>query len=396
MPTVDSVSALPLNAWVAGGGSTLTEQNQRQVEPQAKRRLDLLDYLRFAAASMVVAFHYLVGSVNTNRLDVSPSGLAPIAKYGYLGVDLFFLISGFVIMESARGKTARQFAVARAKRLYPAYWAAVLITAAAIMIFGSHVGLSVSLGQVAANLSMMQGLAGIPPVDSVYWSLLFELEFYGMVFFLLLLRQGHRIGRLLPWWAILMLVVSIAAPGLETKPFLGGYFAYFATGALIAEVRRFGPSFARVVGLIAAAATVLAWAPKSAKLFAEATSVYLSPSVVIGVVALCMLLVAAMWLPLVAGRALPRAALLGALTYPLYLLHANFGYIVMDPWINDHNRLGVYALTYLLMLALAWAVHYGVERRRFWRPLFELTVGRIVGLADRPSRTETNPERVMP
>lgn len=44
------------------------------------------------------------------------------ARFGYLGVDLFFLIGGFVIMMSAAHGTAQAFTASRAGRLLPAFW----------------------------------------------------------------------------------------------------------------------------------------------------------------------------------------------------------------------------------------------------------------------------------
>ena len=50
--------------------------------------------------------------------------IANVTKYGYLGVNLFLLISGFVILVSSDGKSPRQFVISRIVRLYPTYWVA--------------------------------------------------------------------------------------------------------------------------------------------------------------------------------------------------------------------------------------------------------------------------------
>jgi peptidoglycan/LPS O-acetylase OafA/YrhL len=68
-----------------------------------QHRLQWLDYARFCAAFSVLSFHYLFMGATNGKIR-SISGFDPlggIAAYGYLGVDIFFIISGFVIIYSA-------------------------------------------------------------------------------------------------------------------------------------------------------------------------------------------------------------------------------------------------------------------------------------------------------
>src|SRR5688500_9728869 len=86
-------------------------------------RLPGIDLLRIVAALWVLFFHYLYLFPANGRL---PGALAAdpvqgVAAHGYLGVELFFVISGFVITLSAEGRTRAEFAVARAIRLWPAF-----------------------------------------------------------------------------------------------------------------------------------------------------------------------------------------------------------------------------------------------------------------------------------
>ena len=83
--------------------------------PEVKQsHIATLDLLRLVAALAVVAFHYLFrGAAAGGYLAEGYPEAAPFAIYGYLGVNLFFLISGFVIAWSAQGRSWESFAVAR-------------------------------------------------------------------------------------------------------------------------------------------------------------------------------------------------------------------------------------------------------------------------------------------
>jgi peptidoglycan/LPS O-acetylase OafA/YrhL len=94
-------------------------------------RLTTIDGLRLVAALMVAAYHFLGTPTphfwgRTELRDLAPF-LHEIGGYGWLGVEFFFLISGFVICMSCWGRTPAQFAVSRISRLFPAYWCAVLL-----------------------------------------------------------------------------------------------------------------------------------------------------------------------------------------------------------------------------------------------------------------------------
>ena len=67
-----------------------------------------IDLLRLLAALAVVFYHYTYrGYMANNYSPVAFPALAPVTKYGYLGVELFFIISGYVVLRSAQGKTVR-------------------------------------------------------------------------------------------------------------------------------------------------------------------------------------------------------------------------------------------------------------------------------------------------
>ena len=125
-------------------------------------RLRHIDTLRGVAVLAVVAQHIL-----------EDTGFTPFVSLGRFGVLLFFLISGYVIPFSFSGeRPLRRFAIARAFRLYPAYWASL---AAAVIVEGAG-----TPETVMVNTTMLQRLFAVPDVVGVYWSLFYELCFYGL------------------------------------------------------------------------------------------------------------------------------------------------------------------------------------------------------------------------
>src|SRR5689334_21950406 len=89
-------------------------------------RLLELDVLRGLAAFGVLCYHY----TTHHTLLFSPT-IKPLFNfpYGVYGVELFFMISGFVIfMTLENTKRPLDFIVSRFSRLYPCYWASVILT----------------------------------------------------------------------------------------------------------------------------------------------------------------------------------------------------------------------------------------------------------------------------
>jgi peptidoglycan/LPS O-acetylase OafA/YrhL len=140
-----------------------------------QKRFGELDALRGIAALMVVFFHF---TMNYNALF----------KFGVAGVDLFFIISGFVIFMSINNtKTAKDFIISRVSRLYPTYWTCVTFTFICIIFYHlleNKIFSNAIFIKYLGNLTMFQKYLRMSDMDDSYWTMIIEMLFY--IFILLL------------------------------------------------------------------------------------------------------------------------------------------------------------------------------------------------------------------
>ena len=331
-------------------------------------RVGELDLLRFSAALMVVLFHYGFRGYAADNLSSMPYlAMKPVLKYGFLGVELFFMISGFVILMTASSGSLRKFAISRIVRLYPAYWACCTITFLTILALGGE-RFTATFSQYLINMTMLNEFIGVPSIDGVYWSLAVELKFYGLVAFILLIRQIHHAQWLLVAWLAATMVTMIFPVSWAIRWILiADYSTYFIAGATCYLIYSQGASLPRL--LIFLAAWLLAikssikYAPGLERQFKES----FDPAVIALLVSSFFVLMLLVSLRKTFGMARKNWVVIGALTYPLYLLHQKIGYMIFNvayPGINMHI---VFWATVLFMLLLAYAIHRQVERR-FARP----------------------------
>lgn len=157
-----------------------------------------LDLIRFLAALAVVLYHYTAFDFKTLA--------APVTQYGFLGVPLFFLISGFVIALSLNtAASPASFLANRAIRLYPAFFICSLITVGYVAAFTD--GPYFSAYDLLANMTMFGELLHARLINPAYWSLAVEWMFYFMMFGLFLIVGRTRLQAFLWCW--------IAASGLS-------------------------------------------------------------------------------------------------------------------------------------------------------------------------------------
>ena len=320
-----------------------------------------IDLLRFLAALSVLLFHYTFrGAVGGAFTDVSFPELAGATKYGYLGVNLFFLISGFVILMTASGKSARQFVVSRAARLYPAFWCCVTLTFLATLLLGQG-RFAVTAGQYLVNLTMLHEPLHVESVDGVYWSLLVELKFYALVFLLVLFGQVRHVKVYLGAWLAAALWLSVHHHRALGGLLIPEYAGYFIAGATFFLIAREGNSAYKTVLLVASYLLTARYALGSQPDYLREHGVHFNPWVDVAAVAAFFVLLYLIATGKTRRFGSSRFVWLGALTYPLYLLHQNLGYMLFNLLGGRVEKHVLLAGVTALILAASWWVHRQIE-----------------------------------
>ena len=212
-------------------------------ESPEKPRIRELDALRGIAALSVVLFHFAM-PWQTHAI--------PFLGVFSMGVDLFFIISGFVIfMTIEKSNDWKDFAWNRFARLYPAYWVCVTITIMLIVIKykflvpAESYRISHNLWmQYLANMTMFQYYFGAANIDGPYWTLIIELCFYLTMILLFITRKLAHIT--LIGWSFTLFCASYALPGVFNNVWLHkvliafpliGYFPFFYAGMMLYKMK---------------------------------------------------------------------------------------------------------------------------------------------------------------
>lgn len=301
----------------------------------SSRLLDL-DVFRGVAALAVVFYHYTVIYGKKYGYAEEP---AYALTLGYYGVQLFFIISGFVIfLTLLRTKAPLDFVVSRFTRIFPLYWVAVILAFLVLTFAGLPIERP-ELSRFIANFFLFQIWFGFDYLDGVYWSLIVEILFYFWMFLVFLTRQLHRIV----WFCWGWLAVTWIAHGIEMTT---GAFPWYLKELFIVNYAHLF-----IAGILFYRAYADGWKrPEIFLLF-----VCLISELFVGGWQ-GLLLVASFFAAFalfVNGKlgwiAIKPMVFLGSISYAFYLVHQNLSYAVM------HFLYG-YGLPNLIVMAAALVV----------------------------------------
>lgn len=326
-----------------------------------KRRLKELDLLRFLAAIAVVFFHYAFRGYARGDMSTMPYPLlAESAKYGYLGVELFFMISGFVILMTASNNNLKVFFISRAVRLYPAFWVCCTITFLITLAIGQP-RYTANLYQYIINMTLLSDFMGVPSIDGVYWSLFVEIKFYLMISILLGFKKIEKIETYLVLWLLISATAEVFTFEKMRSILITDYSAYFIAGATFYIIWSKGITKTRALLLVGALAlgsyTAIVWA----ELLETKYSTEFNPLIVCSIIILFFMTFFLIATNKTAAIGKLNWTTVGALTYPLYLLHQMIGFMIFNiayPAVNPHILLWG---TTALMIGASYIIHKKIE-----------------------------------
>jgi len=328
-----------------------------------RSRLAALDGLRLLAAFSVLCFHYT--GIRTTFWDVPahvefPS-LNEVSRYGYLGVELFFIISGFVILMTAYQRSIESFTASRIARLFPAYWTAILLTFLLQQLW--HGGRQPTFVEALVNLTMVQDVFDIPNVQGAFWTLWIELKFYLLIGVFIMIGMTRR--RMIAFAFLWPLIGQIAVASSSTflvSLLSPSYAPYFAAGICLFLLHREGHDVATWLVLAFNAVLCVRQATAYADVATGLVGAPVSPGVT-GLVVVAMIVVVFAFTHGAFSRIQWRWLTWGgALTYPLYLVHGQVGFFVIDQLHESRQAYVVLAVATTASLVLAWLIHRLVER----------------------------------
>jgi peptidoglycan/LPS O-acetylase OafA/YrhL len=329
-------------------------------------RLHALDLLRFVAALSVALSHwYWVTPSEIRDIPIYPEQLF---RYGgLLGVIFFFVASGFVILRSAQDATPLRFAASRVIRLYPAFWVCCTITFLLIdpWLYGWR--------DYLLSLTMFPEALGAIPVDEAYWTLALEAGFYLLIWLLLLTRSLKRIEVFLWSWLVYTQLpdfvpfrelIASSPDAVCLAEFLfdmknGGrsfstYAPFFIGGCvcfLLADKMTIGRSLLFGAAVMACGFEAVELATRTATFYQ-----FRPVAAVTGISVAFFFVVLAIskhWIRLPASR---LVTMLGAMSYPIYLLNMHVGSLFLSGLQQSLPFPLAFALVLAGVMGLSWCV----------------------------------------
>lgn len=358
------------------------------------------DFIRLMAAALVVIFH--LGYLSWAELGTAAYGMtggavrnewaAPFAWFGWVGVHIFFVLSGFVIAFSVRDR-AGKFVRRRALRLIPAAWICAPIALLAVASMTDKSIVTLILPTIRSMVFWPTGTW----IDNVFWTLPIEIAFYSFVAIVIKVRGASAVPVALfglGLWSLIYWTIRMAASftGESFMPLpdpimnltLAPVGGFFAVGGLLYHYLCRQRSLTLLIGIaIAFGASILSLTATSigeAKAFDNATLA--AVPLVVWTLSVALLVASVLMNDFFATARISRwSREAGIMTYPLYLIHNSVGSFALR--IGDMINLPA-PVSLLAAIFLAFCAAFAIAR--YGEPPLRAALGRGLDRVSRPAR----------
>lgn len=299
------------------------------------RRLQELDAIRGIAALSVVLFHY---TTKYNEIFTPKAMDLFEFNYGHFGVQLFFILSGFVIfMTINKVQSTSEFIYKRFIRLYPVFWICVIFTFT-FTYFAQFERFERTFYEFLLSLTMIPEILQGRPIDGAYWSLIPELFFYTFIAIILKIKQLKNIEFICIAWLLLAFGIKIFNISKIVELLINADYCYlFIAGINFYKI--YTKKATIYNHLIIVLCLIFSLFTNKLEVTSFATFFFL-------------VFYLFSYNKLVFLGKIKVLVFLGFISYPLYLLHQFFGLII----INKLNNLGIENYFLLLTIPLALAI----------------------------------------
>jgi len=323
-----------------------------------------IQVLRFFAALIVVLLHYFYVGPTSGKYGVSSPIFSNVFFHGYLGVTIFFCISGFIICEVSTALSAWQFAVKRATRILPGFIICVVISSLFLWYFSEAEILEPF--KILSNFSLVPQIFGYEYVDGVYWSLLYEVIFYGWVFIFIALGIFYRDLKMICmiWCGISLVNLLLLDSIILERLFLTTHSGAFMIGICIwiyIQEKTF-KIFSISLLLLSLLITALGLQRFGVFVLPDGSTTP-TPNFIF---ALLMAVGIGLFVYLsifikIAPKYRALTLLLGGVSYPLYLLHQEIGYAIFS---NFHSTASILSIGSVIIVVFLFSILvYFVEKK---------------------------------
>lgn len=329
--------------------------------------------LRGIAALLVVVYHLVDAEAIYGQ---GPKILDGIARFGYAGVDVFFVISGFVMATIAAQRFgsfehAGSFLVRRALRILPLYWLYTTLIVALLLLVPHALSAEYHHKNIIASYLLLPQPEH--PLLQVGWTLIYEAFFYLMMAVAIACLKPRLAPIFLAAWAFAVLLLQEASPARPWQQVVTSPMAWeFIAGGFIGLYWRFLPRrLALAVAALGAFAFVLAASVLSQRNLIDQDA--LRRTLVFGSCSVLIVLgLAAHDRGLAHGTSLMRR--IGDASYSIYLSHLFVVTVAARAWGASRLNTTIFEHTTFVLITLAASVCFGlISYRMIERPLLSLS-----------------------